>query len=53
MAARARTLGVQAVLISSNPQAADFYRRMGAKDIGTSPPAGEITWERPRLQLTL
>ena len=53
MAQRARALGATAVLISSNPQAADFYRRMGAVDVGMSPPVGEITWERPKLRLTL
>ena len=53
MAARARDLGAGAVVISSNPKAAEFYRRMGAVDIGVSPPAGAITWERPRLRLPL
>eukprot|EP01030_Chromulinospumella_sphaerica_P022616 gene22616-22603_t len=53
MAERARALGATAVVISSNPQAADFYRRMGAVDVGVSPPVGEITWERPKLRLDL
>jgi GNAT superfamily N-acetyltransferase len=53
MAARARDLGAGAVVISSNPKAAEFYRRMGAVDIGVSPPAGAITWERPKLRLPL
>ncbi|HYE46163.1 MAG TPA: GNAT family N-acetyltransferase [Caulobacter sp.] len=53
MAERARALGASAVVISSNPQAAEFYRRMGAVDVGVSPPAGEITWERPKLRLAL
>ena len=53
MAQRARALGATAVVISSNPQAAAFYRRMGAVDIGVSPPVGEITWERPKLRLDL
>ena len=53
MAGRARALGAKAVVISSNPKAADFYRRMGAIDIGLSPPVGEITWERPKLRLVL
>lgn len=53
MAARARALGAGAVVISSNPKAAEFYRRMGAVDIGVSPPVGEIRWERPRLRLAL
>lgn len=53
MADRARALGARAVVISSNPKAAEFYRRMGAVDIGVSPPVGAITWERPRLRLSL
>lgn len=53
MAERAGALGATAVVISSNPKAADFYRRMGAHDIGVSPPVGEITWERPKLRLDL
>ncbi len=51
MADRARALGASRVVISSNPGAADFYRRMGARDAGSSPPAGDITWERPRFEL--
>ena len=53
MADRARALGATAVVISSNPKAAEFYRRMGAVDTGVSPPAGEITWERPKFRLDL
>jgi GNAT superfamily N-acetyltransferase len=53
MAERARALGATSVVISSNPQAADFYRRMGAVDAGVSPPVGEITWERPKFRLGL
>ena len=53
MAERARALGATAVVISSNPKAAEFYRRMGAVDIGVSPPVDEITWERPKLRLDL
>lgn len=53
MADRARALGAASVVISSNPQAADFYRRMGAVDIGVSPPVGAITWERPKFRLDL
>ena len=53
MAQRARALGATAVVISSNPQSAEFYRRMGAVDVGVSPPVGEISWERPKLRLTL
>jgi GNAT superfamily N-acetyltransferase len=53
MADRARALGATAVVISSNPKAAEFYRRMGAIDIGVSPPVDEITWERPKFRLDL
>lgn len=53
MAERARALGATSVVISSNPKAADFYRRMGAVDIGVSPPVGAISWERPKLRLDL
>jgi GNAT superfamily N-acetyltransferase len=53
MAQRARALGATAVVISSNPKAAEFYRRMGAIDIGVSPPVDEITWERPKFRLDL
>ncbi len=53
MADRAKALGATAVVISSNPKAAEFYRRMGAIDIGVSPPVDEITWERPRFRLDL
>ncbi|MBX3480166.1 MAG: GNAT family N-acetyltransferase [Caulobacter sp.] len=53
MAERARALGATSVVISSNPRAGDFYRRMGAVDIGVSPPVGAITWERPKFRLDL
>ena len=53
MADRARELGAASVVISSNPQAGDFYRRMGAVDAGVSPPVGAITWERPKFRLDL
>jgi GNAT superfamily N-acetyltransferase len=53
MAERATALGAGSVVISSNPQAADFYRRMGSVDIGVSPPVGAITWERPKFRFDL
>lgn len=53
MADRARVLGAARVLISSNPEAADFYRHMGAVDIGVTPPGDGISWERPKLELVL
>jgi GNAT superfamily N-acetyltransferase len=53
MAARARALGATCVVISSNPEAAGFYRRMGAVDVGVTPPGDGIDWERPKLKLML
>lgn len=49
MLERAGRLAAETVIIRSNPEAADFYRRMGAVDIGVDPPGQEITWERPKL----
>jgi GNAT superfamily N-acetyltransferase len=45
------SLGISAIRIESHPPALDFYLRMGAKIIGTSPAHGRITWERPVLTL--
>ena len=53
MADRARALGAARVVISSNPEAAGFYRRMGAVEVGVSPPGDGISWERPKLTLDL
>lgn len=53
MADRARALGATRVVISSNPEAAGFYRRMGAVEVGISPPGDGISWERPKLALEL
>lgn len=53
MADRARALGASQLLISSNPRAADFYQRMGARLVGVSRPVGDITWERPKFQMYL
>lgn len=53
MAARARALGVARVVISSNPEAAGFYRKMGAVDVGVTPPGDGIDWQRPTLALSL
>ncbi len=53
LADRARALGATSVVISSTLKAGDFYRRMGAVDIGVSPPVGEITQERPKFRLDL
>jgi GNAT superfamily N-acetyltransferase len=53
MAQRARALGAACVVITSNPEAAGFYRRMGAVDVGVTPPGDGISWERPKLKLSL
>ena len=53
MAARARALGAACVVITSNPEATGFYRRMGAVDVGVTPPGDGISWERPKLKLVL
>jgi GNAT superfamily N-acetyltransferase len=50
---RGQGLGAARILISSNPDAAGFYCRQGAREIGQSPPAGDITWPRPRLVLDI
>jgi GNAT superfamily N-acetyltransferase len=51
--ARARALGAARMTISSNPEAAGFYRRMGALDVGVTPPGDGISWERPKLEISL
>ncbi len=53
MRVRGQALGAARILISSNPDAAGFYCRQGAREIGQSPPAGDITWPRPRLVLDI
>jgi GNAT superfamily N-acetyltransferase len=45
------SLGISTIRIVSHPPALDFYVRIGAKIIGTSPPHGRVTWERPVLTL--
>jgi GNAT superfamily N-acetyltransferase len=51
MRARAAHHGVSAVKIVSHPPAADFYRRMGAIDVGYAYPMGRVTWVRPIFSL--
>ena len=53
MTERARALGAAYVVISSNPEAAGFYRHMGAVDVGATPPGDGISWARPKLKLSL
>lgn len=47
----AASAGIPTIRIVSHPPAVDFYLRMGAKIVGTSPPQGRVTWERPVLTL--
>jgi GNAT superfamily N-acetyltransferase len=53
MKQRAQQLGVAQVSISSNPAAADFYRRQGAVETGVTPPGKGIAWTRPRFIVPL
>lgn len=49
----ARGHGVTAVKIISHPPAADFYRGLGAIDVGYAYPMGRVTWVRPILSLSI
>jgi GNAT superfamily N-acetyltransferase len=49
----ARDLGARALVIEADPGAADFYRRMGARDDGVAPSASIPGRMLPRLALTL
>jgi GNAT superfamily N-acetyltransferase len=51
MRGEAAALGIAAVRIVAHPPAADFYRRMGAVDVGVDPPHGKATWQRPVLEV--
>lgn len=51
MAITARTQGARTVRIVAHPPAEGFYLRMGAQRVGTQPPSGRVTWERPVLAL--
>ena len=53
MAGQARSLGIDAVKIISNPPAEGFYLRQGAERIGTKRPKGRVTWTQPILYLRL
>ncbi|MBF6023473.1 GNAT family N-acetyltransferase [Lysobacter niastensis] len=53
MAQQAREHGIARVRIVSHPPAESFYLRMGATRIGTQPPHGRATWERPVLELRI
>ena len=49
----ARGAGATSMSIESDPAAAPFYRRMGARDAGTAPSTAIAGRELPRLILTL
>lgn len=51
MQALAASRGVSAVKIVSHPPAADFYRGLGAVDVGYAYPMGRVTWVRPIFSL--
>lgn len=51
MRALAASRGVAAVKIVSHPPALNFYRRMGAIEVGLAYPLGAVTWVRPILSL--
>ena len=53
MKAFAAENGLREVEIVAHPPAADFYRRMGAVDIGTSKAKSPDGWDRPILRLTI
>ena len=45
--------GLAAVRIVSHPPSVDFYRRMGAVDVGISKAKSADGWDRPILELTV
>ena len=45
--------GLSEVQIVAHPPAADFYRRMGAVDVGISKASAPAGWDRPILKLPL
>ncbi len=49
----ARDAGAGEMVIESDPAAAPFYRRMGARDAGTAPSGAIAGRELPRLIVTL
>jgi len=51
MRTRAAALGAIAVKIISHPPARDFYRRMGAVEVGLAYPTGVASWARPIFSL--
>jgi len=53
MKLRALELGVASIKIISHPPAEGFYKRMGAKNVGTKESSSKVTWERPILELQI
>lgn len=51
MRALAKARGAGSVKIVSHPPALNFYRRMGAIEVGLAYPLGNVTWARPVLML--
>lgn len=47
----ARRHGLREVKIVSHPPSVGFYKRVGAVETGSKPPAGRVTWARPILML--
>ena len=51
--ATARAHGFATVAIGSHPPSVGFYERMGAVRCGVLAPQGQVSWERPLLQLNI
>ncbi|WP_310723605.1 GNAT family N-acetyltransferase [Streptomyces sp. N2A] len=54
MVGQAEEAGLTSVRVVAHPPAEKFYRRMGAKRVGTvAPSPPKIAWERPELQFAI
>ncbi|MEU0009525.1 GNAT family N-acetyltransferase [Streptomyces sp. NPDC006314] len=54
MIVQAGEAGLTSVRVVAHPPAEEFYRRMGAKRVGTvAPSPPKVAWERPELQFTI
>lgn len=54
MIEQSRQIGLKGVRVVSHPPAEGFYRRVGARRIGTVPAKPPVTtWERPELWFTV
>ncbi|MFF9819609.1 GNAT family N-acetyltransferase [Streptomyces sp. NPDC014006] len=54
MIVQAGEAGLTSVRVVAHPPAEVFYRRMGAKRVGTvAPSPPKVAWERPELQFTI